>query len=429
VRRYLVYRGYDVTYVMNYTDVDDKIITRARAERIPPEGVTSKYTKAFEEDMAALGMRPADIIVKATEHIEDMIKAVEELIEKGAAYEVDGNVWFSVAAFHDYGKLSGRSVEELRAGERVEPHADKHHPLDFALWKTAKEDEPAWPSPWGPGRPGWHIECSVMSTKYLGMGFDLHGGGSDLVFPHHENEIAQAEAATGGEFVRHWMHAGMVQMGSEKMSKSLGNVVPARDAITAVGGEPLRYWSLSASYRSQSAFTDDAVADSRAALDRWRTFVQAANHALGDAMPEAPAPRRRTGDDAFEGETGSYIRRFVEAMDDDFNSAGAFAVIHELVRDANKEMEEVQRGAAPDHLAAFVDAFLELTSLLGFSFENGREASGELTAGLVELLLELREQARADKAFERADAIRTRLAGLGVVIEDTPAGPRWRTGA
>ena len=428
VRRYLVYRGYEVTYVMNYTDVDDKIITRARMERIPPEGVTSKYTKAFEEDMAGLGMRPADIIVRATEHIDDMIKAVEELIEKGAAYEVDGNVWFSVAEFHDYGKLSGRSLEELRAGERVEPHADKHHPLDFALWKTAKEDEPAWPSPWGPGRPGWHIECSVMSTKYLGMGFDLHGGGSDLIFPHHENEVAQAEAASGGEFVRHWMHAGMVQMGSEKMSKSLGNVVLARDAIAAVGGEPLRYWALSASYRSQSAFTDETVADSRAALERWGTFAGAASHALGTAMPAAPGPRKRVGDDAFEGEAGAYIRRFVEAMDDDFNSAGAFAVIHDLVRDANKEIEEVQRGGAPDRLASLVDAFLELTLLLGFSFEDGQEASAELTAGLVELLLDLREQARADKAFERADAIRERMAGLGVVIEDTPTGPRWRTG-
>ncbi len=236
IRRYLDYRGYDVTYVMNYTDVDDKIIERAKVEKIPPEGITQKYTRAFEEDLAAMGAGTPDIVSKATDHIGDMVAAIEGLVDKGIAYESDGNVWYSVEAFDGYGKLSGRTLEDMRAGERVEPMPGKRHPLDFSLWKTAKEGEPSWDSPWGPGRPGWHIECSVMSTKYLGMDFDVHGGGTDLIFPHHENEIAQAEGLLGGEFVRHWMHAGMVQMGSEKMSKSIGNVVLAHDAVERFGG-------------------------------------------------------------------------------------------------------------------------------------------------------------------------------------------------
>ncbi|HET7482599.1 MAG TPA: cysteine--tRNA ligase, partial [Actinomycetota bacterium] len=226
IRRYLAYRGYAVTYVMNYTDVDDKIIERANIEGLPPDAITQKYAAAFEADLAALGVRPADIVIRATDHIDDMIATIENLIDKGFAYPAEGNVWFAVEKFPTYGKLSGRTLDDMRAGERIEPHPGKRHPLDFALWKAAKEGEPAWSSPWGDGRPGWHIECSVMSTRYLKMGFDIHGGATDLIFPHHENEIAQAEAATGEEpFVRYWLHAGLVQMDAEKMSKSLGNFV------------------------------------------------------------------------------------------------------------------------------------------------------------------------------------------------------------
>ncbi|MCA1705132.1 MAG: cysteine--tRNA ligase, partial [Actinobacteria bacterium] len=245
IRRYLVYRGYDVTYVMNYTDVDDKIIDRANLEKVSPEVITMKYTKAFEEDMTAMGATPADIVVRATDHIQDMVGSIQGLIDKDIAYEADGDVWYSVEAFDGYGKLSNRSLDDMRAGERIEPHQGKRHPLDFALWKSAKEGEPSWPSPWGPGRPGWHIECSVMSTKYLGMGFDIHGGGTDLIFPHHENEIAQAEGLAGSEpFARHWLHAGMVQMESQKMSKSLGNVALAHDVVEAYPGQVARYWAL-----------------------------------------------------------------------------------------------------------------------------------------------------------------------------------------
>jgi cysteinyl-tRNA synthetase len=428
IRRYLVYRGFDVTYVVNYTDVDDKIIERARLEGIPPEGVTSKYSKAFEEDMSGLGVLAPDILALATDHIGDMVEAIETLIDRGLAYNVDGDVFFSIDAFPSYGKLSGRSIEEMRAGERVEPHEGKRHPLDFSLWKAAKPGEPSWPSPWGPGRPGWHIECSVMSTKYLGMGFDIHGGGSDLMFPHHENEIAQAEGLAGSEpFVRHWMHAGMVQMEAEKMSKSLGNIVLAGDVVDLYGGEQTRYWALSASYRSQVSFGETALDDAQQGYERWRTFLYSARHALGAEMPERPALARRPLEETIDDE---FVARFVGAMDDDFNSAEAFASIHELVTAANRRLEGVHAGSTEDRagLVTLARSFLELTSVLGFGFDGSEGASSELLAGLVGYLLELREQARGEKAFARADAIRSRLLELGVTVEDTPAGPRWRLG-
>jgi cysteinyl-tRNA synthetase len=427
IRRYLSYRGYDVTYVMNYTDVDDKIIDRAKLEKIPPEGITSKYTKAFEEDMAAMGVGPADIVVKATDHVAEMVTAIEGLIEKGVAYEAGGDVWFAVESFDGYGKLSNRSLDDMRAGERIEPHEGKRHPLDFALWKSAKEGEPSWPSPWGPGRPGWHIECSVMSTKYLGMAFDIHGGGSDLIFPHHENEIAQAEGLAGSEpFVRYWLHAGMVQMEAQKMSKSLGNVALAHDVVEAFPGAVARYWALVGSYRSQVVFSDEAFEDARQAHDRLSRFLEKARDVLGDDMPQ-PAPITRGDDDV---EATGYIARFIEAMDDDFNSAAALGVVHDLVREGNKTIEGAQRGddAARQELKQHVTDFLELTGVLALDFES-QQGSSELVGGLVDYLLKLRDQAREEKAFDRADAIRDKLVELGVEVEDTPAGPRWRVGS
>jgi cysteinyl-tRNA synthetase len=425
MRRYLTYRGLDVTYVLNYTDVDDKMIDRARQEGLSVAEVAAKYERAFEQDMAALGARPPDVVCRATEHVEEMVEAIEGLVERGFAYEAEGDVWFSVESFARYGKLSRRSLEEMRAGERVKPSASKRHPLDFALWKSAKEDEPSWPSPWGPGRPGWHIECSVMSTKHLGMGFDVHGGGADLIFPHHENEIAQAEALHGTEpFARYWAHAGLVQMDTEKMSKSIGNVALARDVLARYAGEAVRYWALTGSYRTQLVFSEDALEDSLQAYERWRTFFVGARHALGRDMPPASPELRRTAADV--GGNGP-VARFVRAMDDDLNSAEALAVIHDVVREGNRRLEGAQRGVASDRaaLARLAEQFVELTGVLGFSFEPG-ESTSELVAGLIDYLLELREQARAERSFERADAIRDRLRELGVVIEDTPSGPRWR---
>jgi cysteinyl-tRNA synthetase len=431
IRRYLTYRGYEVTYVLNYTDVDDRIIERANIEGISTDAVTSKYSRGFEEDMRSLGVTPPDVLTLATTHIEDMVKAIEGLIEKGIAYEADGEVFFAVERFDGYGKLSRRSLDDMRAGERVEPHESKQHPLDFALWKAAKEGEPSWPSPWGPGRPGWHIECSVMSTKYLGMGFDIHGGATDLIFPHHENEIAQAEALEGTDpFVRHWMHAGLVQMEAEKMSKSLGNFILAREVVKLFPGEVARFWAISGSYRTQVSFSEASLQDATQGYERWKTFLEGARHVLGDDLPKRRDQYVRS-DDGGDGEpvTG-YVQRFIDAMDDDFNSAEGFAVIHELVREGNKVLDQAQRDdeQARQDLISSVETFLELTSVLGFNFDVS-PADSKLAAGLIELLLELRDRARDEKAFDRADAIRARLLDLGVSIEDTPAGTRWRLSA
>ena len=428
IRRYFLYRGYTVNYVRNYTDVDDKIIERARLEKLPPDAITRKYTDAFETDMAALGGEIPDMTVKATDHIAEMVTAIEGLIAKGSAYATEeGNVWFSIESFGEYGKLSHRTVEDLRAGERVEPHEGKRHPLDFSLWKAAKEGEPSWESPWGPGRPGWHIECSVMSTKYLGMGFDLHGGGADLIFPHHENEIAQAEGLSHGEtFVRHWMHSGMVQMEAEKMSKSLGNVVLAREVAERYGGEQARYWALTGSYRAQAVFSADTLYDSSQGYERWRIFYESSKHLLGDDLPTDAWPAVRDEDSLTT--APGYVTRFIEAMDDDFNSAGAFGVIHDLVREANRILEDAQRGDSEQRkaLIEIAGTFIELTGVLGFRFPPTPGGDGELLGSLLDYLLELREEAREEKAFDRADAIRQRLGDLGVTIEDTPAGARWR---
>ncbi len=432
IRRYLAYRGFDVTYVSNYTDVDDKIIERAKIEGISADEVARKYAAAFEEDMDALSVDPPSILVKATEHIEDMIKAVESLIERGAAYESGGDVYFAVENFDGYGKLSNRSLDDMRAGERIESGENKRHPLDFALWKAAKEGEPSWDSPWGPGRPGWHIECSVMSTKYLGMGFDIHGGATDLVFPHHENEIAQAEALVddGTPFSRYWVHSGLVQMESEKMSKSIGNVVLTKDLRDHFPGEIIRYWALTGSYRSQAMFSDESLSDATQAYDRLKNFRDTAIHALDGDLPEPGSTRRPLDEEiAADGPT-RYVARFVREMDEDFNSAGALAVLHEAVRDGNRVAEDAQRGdeAARSSLTDIASQFAEMTWVLNLRFAVEAGPGSELSAALIEYLLELREDARREKAFDRADAIRVRLQELGVSVEDTPGGPRWRAG-
>lgn len=429
IRRYLGYRGFEVTYIMNYTDVDDKIIERARVEKNEAHAVAEKYVRAFEEDLAALGVEAPDTVARATEHIEDMVEAIEGLIEKGAAYESGGDVFFSVERFPGYGKLSHRSLDDLRA-ERIEPSPLKRSPLDFALWKASKEGEPAWSSPWGPGRPGWHIECSVMSTKYLGMGFDIHGGAADLEFPHHENEIAQAETlAESPPFVRYWLHAGLVQMDAEKMSKSLGNFVLAGEVTERYSGEVTRLWGLSGSYRTQVTFSEDSIDDAAQAYERLRTFWESASHVLGDDMPRRPRRPVRPGEVPHfaEGPGAPYLARFTAALDDDFNSAGALAALHDLVRAGNRTLEAAQRGdqAHRESLAALVDSFAEMSVVLGFSWPTD-DSRPELTRELIDLLLDLRAEARSERAFERADAIRDRLGALGVAIEDTPAGPRWR---
>jgi cysteinyl-tRNA synthetase len=427
LRRHLTWRGYDVFFVRNITDVDDKIIARANELGVDSAVVAERYTRVYEDAMRDLNVLPPDVAPHAAGHIPEMIEMIAKLVDMGFAYEGEGSVYYAVEKFEGYGKLSNRSLDDMRAGERIEPHEGKRHPLDFALWKSAKEGEPSWPSPWGPGRPGWHIECSVMSTKYLGMPFDIHGGGSDLIFPHHENEIAQAEGLAGTEpFVRYWLHAGMVQMESQKMSKSLGNVALAHDVVAKFPGAVARYWALVGSYRSQVVFSDDSFEDALQAHDRLARFLESAGHALGDDMPQ-PVSITRSDDDV---ESTGYIARFIEAMDDDFNSAAALAVIHDLVREGNKTIEGAQRGeeSAREELKQHVVDFLELTGVLGLEFEE-QAGSSELVGGLIEYLLALREHAREEKAFDRADSIRDKLVELGVEVEDTPAGPRWRVGS
>jgi cysteinyl-tRNA synthetase len=404
--RYLRWRGYEVTFVRNYTDVDDKIIARGAEEGISPDEVARKYAAAYDAVAADLGLEEPDHPVKATDHISEMIKMIESLVERGVAYEAGGSVWFSVESFPGYGKLSGRTLEGVRAGERVEPDPNKRQPLDFALWKASKPGEPYWESPWGPGRPGWHIECSAMSVRYLRMGFDIHGGGTDLIFPHHENEIAQAEAATGSEpFVRFWLHNGMVNLGAEKMSKSLGNLVPAKDFIAAEGAEVLRLMSIAGNYRSEVDFTEAAVGQARRISERIAAFRRDA----GQSAPELSEEGR------------SFVDRFTAAMDDDFNTPVALSVISELIRTGNALIAS-DDGSRYERLPGLVAALDVMTGvLLGPVARAETDAPEE-----IEALIAARDAARKERNFSEADAIRDQLNEMGIVLEDSPQGTRWR---
>lgn len=405
IRRYLAWRGFDVTFVQNYTDVDDKIINRANEEGTDWAELAKHYSEAYEQAASALGIRPPDLLVKATDHIPEMIDMIARLVERGFAYESAGSVWFSVADFPGYGKLSGRTLDEVHARERVEPDPNKRMPLDFALWKAAKEDEPSWDSPWGPGRPGWHIECSAMSAKYLGMGFDFHGGGSDLVFPHHENEVAQAEAALGSEpFVRYWLHGGMVKTDSEKMSKSLGNIALVKDLLTEVRPDILRVMAVSAAYRSDVDFGEASLEQARRTIERFDNFSRAAGAAAEEVSQEGR----------------EYLDRFKAAMDDDFNTPLAISVMFDLVKHGNTLLEE----GKTERVAGLVAAFNQMTEVLGISTAGAAVADDGLSPEESELL-ERRAEARKSKNWAESDNLRDRLAELGIILEDTPAGTRW----
>lgn len=401
IRRYLVWRGYEVTFVQNYTDVDDKIIVRAAQEKRAADEVAADYSSAFEQVMAALGVAPPDILAKATNHIPEMIKMISTLIEKGFAYESGGNVWFDVEKFDGYGGLSGRSLDHL-SEERIEPDPSKRNSPDFGLWKVAKPGEPEWASPWGQGRPGWHIECSAMSTKYLGMGFDIHGAGTDLIFPHHENELAQSEAAFGSSpFAKYWLHNGMVNLDAVKMSKSLGNFVLAKDLLEKVGPQVLRLMSISGHYRSDLEFGEDSLAQAARTIERFETFALETKSALG---PVSSAGQQ-------------YLDRFTEAMDDDFNTPEALGVVHDLLKRANVMLRDPE-------VAGLVGAFKQMTDVLGIPIEVGT-TQDRLSDDLM-LLIESRETARKEGRFEEADRIRDELGLLGVSLKDGPEGTTWR---
>jgi cysteinyl-tRNA synthetase len=431
IRRYLRWRGFKVTFVQNYTDVDDKIIAAAEQEGRSPEEVASFYSSEFEKVMESVGAQPPDVLVKATEHIAEMLEMISLLIGRGIAYESRGNVWFSVGKFSEYGKLSGRKLDELRAGERVEPDPSKHDPMDFALWKAAKPGEPFWESPWGPGRPGWHIECSAMSLKQLGMGFDVHGGGQDLIFPHHENEIAQSEAALGEEpFVRYWLHNGLVNFESEKMSKSLGNFILLKDFIEQVDPQVFRVLVLSSHYRAALDFTEQQISNARGVLERFAIFRTAAaalvspdaGAALFSADPDSEGAELVLPEADSKGAT-EFIERFKLAMDDDFHTPGALAVMHELVRAGNAEIQRADNGdeGAKRRVGGLLNAFLEIAGVLGIELDVRDDISRE-----VQDLIDRRNQARLDGNYAEADRIRDQLKEMAVVLEDTPSGTRWR---
>ena len=403
VRRHLVFRGYKVKYVQNFTDIDDKIIARANERGIPATQMAEEFIEEYFADMDALNIMRADVYPRATEEVSEIIRAVQNLIEKGHAYELKGDVYFRVRSANHYGKLSHRNLDDMRAGARIEVDEDKEYPLDFALWKAAKPGEPSWESPWGGGRPGWHIECSVMSQKYLGDTLDIHGGGQDLIFPHHENEIAQSEALTGViPFVKHWMHNGLLQLDQDKMSKSLGNLVTIKEILQKSSADALRLFVLSSHYRSPLNYSDEGLAAMERGADRLIRAV-----ALEDAESQGPSL-----------DAEPYEQRFIEAMDDDFNTAQAVAVLFDLAREINKAGEEhVPTGEAREILR-------KLAGILGLKLE---EAHREFAAGpFVDLLIDVRAQLRAAKQFQIADMVRGRLSELGIALEDTPKGTQWR---
>jgi len=440
IQRYFRRKGYDVKYVRNFTDVDDKIINRAREEAITAAEVAHKYIIAYQEDMQRLGVGRADVEPKATEHIAEMIEVIKGLMDKGHAYVVDGDVYFRVTSFKDYGKLSKRNLDDLKAGARVEVDERKLDPLDFALWKSSKPGEPAWESPWGPGRPGWHIECTAMGFKHLGETFDIHAGGKDLIFPHHENEIAQSEAYSGKPFVHYWVHNGFVNINAEKMSKSLGNFFTIRDILNQYDAEVVRLFLLSTHYRSPIDFSDANLKDARAGLDRFYTMKEGILKFLAGKNPPTVKPEEviEVADRSLYEKIRDLPKAFDEAMDDDFNTAFAIGLIYDLVREVNRVLAEVDKknqDAAYVLLAAATASFEDVSRTLGIFlrspeewFKEGRMADSHVTLSLerIEELIHLRNEARARKDWAEADRVRKILDDGGVELFDRSDGTVWK---
>ena len=441
VYRYLQHAGYEVTYVRNYTDIDDKIINRANRDGVPYNVISERYIKAFDEDMALLNLALPTHQPKATEYIAEIIALVEKLIACGAAYPADGDVYFAVEKYSDYLKLSKRNLEEMQAGARVDVDERKRHPMDFALWKAAKPGEPFWSAPWGNGRPGWHIECSAMSMKLLGDTFDIHGGGKDLVFPHHENEIAQSEAASGKPFVRYWMHNGFVNINSEKMSKSLGNFFTIREILERYDSEVLRFFLLCAHYRSPIDFSDQNLADAEAGLERIYSALAAMEELLAKYAAAAPAggspPDNETAAELADKLSKLHLR-FCTAMDDDFNTALAIAHIFDLVRSLNRVLAD-KNAANEAVLLLFKQIKAEIAGIaavLGVldsapadfqaRLKSRKTSALQIAVDEIERLVAERTAARKGKDFKRSDEIRDQLLATGIELLDSPSGTEWR---
>ena len=439
LHRYLEFRGFSVRRVQNFTDIDDKLIERAAQEGTTVDALAEKHVAEYFENMAALNVREADVYPRATREIPKIIEMIAGLLDSGHAYESSGDVYFRVRSDPRYGELSRRSLDAMRAGARVEPGVSKEHPMDFALWKSAKEGEPAWDSPWGAGRPGWHIECSAMALRYLGESIDIHGGGQDLVFPHHENEIAQSEAFTGKRpFARFWLHNGLLNMDAQKMSKSLGNLVTISEALERYSADAIRLSVLNAHYRSPGYYSDEALAGAERAAARLRQALAApANHGADSANPGAdlaldPQPARDRFVEAMDDDPANHgdaldpqpaRDRFVEAMDDDLNTPQAVAALFDLARDVNRASVEGRS------VAAAQETLRELAGALGLSLREPEAVEDAEFAARVDALVARRADLRAARDFAGADAVRSELAAMGVELADSPSGPTtWRRG-
>ena len=438
IYRYFRYHGYDVTFVRNFTDIDDKIIQRANEEGVDWKTIAERYIGEFNIDMGGLGLEKPSVEPKATEHIPDMIRLISTLVEKGFAYQGGGDVFFSVEKFMDYGKLSKRNIEEMQAGARVDIDEKKENPLDFALWKSSKPGEPFWESPWGKGRPGWHIECSVMSQKYLGETFDIHGGGRDLTFPHHENEIAQSEAATGKPFARYWIHNGFVNINKEKMSKSLGNILTIKEILKDWHPEVLRLFFLSHHYRSPVDYSEDSFSDAKIGLDKFYTTLNSIQEELkkplqGQKKTESPII------DNCRKAVESFQAQFEEAMDDDFNTAQALGYFYDLQTHFNSLLT-LSKGRPTEEIAHLLKQGLDHFFKRGWVFglfrddpekylaQQKKEGLKKLNLTEEEILRSIGERnlARKEKNFKKADEVRKDLLSKGIVLEDTPSGTTWK---
>jgi cysteinyl-tRNA synthetase len=412
IRKYLEYKGYNVKYVMNLTDVDDKIIKKANSEKIDSKQVAQKYISAFLEDIEKLKIKKATIFPRATENIDEIISLINKLIKNSSAYNINGNVFYDVTKFKEYGKLSGKNIEELESGARIEINEEKHNPLDFALWKKAKPGEPFWESPWGKGRPGWHIECSAMSCKHLGETFDIHAGGNDLIFPHHENEIAQSEAANGKKFVNYWLHFGFLNINDEKMSKSLGNFFTARDIVKTHSAEAVRLAFAQTHYAGPLNFSEDLLLSAGKGLEKVNNLVDKIEDELKQNKSEGINPQ-------FD--FVKYKKDFEAAMDDDFNSPQAAAVIFDFVRDVNKTIAENENINSEFYLS--VKEFLAKTAegILGIVDLSGQSQTSDhsLENELIELLIQLRTDAKKEKNYALSDKIREELNKLGIILQDS----------
>jgi cysteinyl-tRNA synthetase len=413
-RRYLEYKGYKVIFVQNFTDIDDKMINRAREEGITVRELGDRFIAEYFKDADALGVKRATVHPRATEHIEDMIRFIQRLIQKGLAYEVEGDVYFDTSAFAGYGKLSGQRLEELEAGARIDVGEDKKNPMDFALWKKQKPGEPAWDSPWGAGRPGWHIECSVMAMKYLGETIDIHSGGQDLIFPHHENEIAQSEGVTGKPFAKYWLHNGYINVNHQKMSKSLGNFFTVREIAKEFALEVVRLFMLSAHYRNPVNFSREMLEQAQSALERLYNAKNNLEHLMRNALNRELTTQEK---DFVEGLL-AHKEKFEQAMEDDINTADALAAIFDLVRDMNSQLNPQ---SAKQVIEQSYSLFKELTGVMGLVTKETLQNLDEE----IEALIEKRQQARKEKNWSLADSIRDELKAQGVILEDTPQGVRW----